>query len=153
MKKWINCYHCNCSLKIDALLEHRLQNGVTQIRCEYCKQIMNIKPFRNFSESNLSEQSKVPDKNNLSNQTEICPICNGDGGARGGCYKCGGSGWVSSTVKTNYSNAPASSVKSDLSKISNANYAPNHVGANFRDHNGRIGSLVEHDDYSDEGSA
>jgi hypothetical protein len=23
----------------------------------------------------------------------ICPVCNGDGGAAGQCYKCGGSGW------------------------------------------------------------
>lgn len=24
----------------------------------------------------------------------ICPVCNGDGGAAGQCYKCGGSGWA-----------------------------------------------------------
>ncbi len=25
---------------------------------------------------------------------EICRVCNGDGGAAGQCYKCGGSGWA-----------------------------------------------------------
>ena len=25
---------------------------------------------------------------------EICPVCAGDGGAAGQCYKCGGSGWA-----------------------------------------------------------
>ncbi len=25
---------------------------------------------------------------------EICPICHGDGGAKGECYKCGGTGWL-----------------------------------------------------------
>lgn len=24
----------------------------------------------------------------------LCPVCNGDGGAAGQCYKCGGSGWA-----------------------------------------------------------
>ena len=23
-----------------------------------------------------------------------CPVCGGDGGAKGECYKCGGSGWL-----------------------------------------------------------
>lgn len=27
-------------------------------------------------------------------QTGICPVCNGDGGAKGECYKCGGTGWI-----------------------------------------------------------
>lgn len=25
---------------------------------------------------------------------DICPVCGGDGGIRGGCYKCDGTGWV-----------------------------------------------------------
>ena len=25
----------------------------------------------------------------------ICPVCDGDGGAKGECYTCGGTGWIS----------------------------------------------------------
>jgi uncharacterized protein YifE (UPF0438 family) len=25
--------------------------------------------------------------------SSLCPVCNGDGGIRAGCYKCGGTGW------------------------------------------------------------
>ena len=35
-------------------------------------------------------------KNSLSDGARsICPICDGDGGAKGQCYKCHGSGWIS----------------------------------------------------------
>ena len=33
---------------------------------------------------------------------EICPVCQGDGGARGECYKCGGSGWVTHSAHDDY---------------------------------------------------
>lgn len=29
-----------------------------------------------------------------SSEKSICPVCGGDGGAAGHCYKCGGSGWA-----------------------------------------------------------
>lgn len=84
---------------------------------------------------------------------EICPVCCGDGGVRGGCRKCDGSGWVSSEVKASYYPDVRAIGVTDNSRISNANYFGNNPGAFFREDNGRIGSIPEFDDYSEEGYA
>ena len=40
-------------------------------------------------------QGYEPDKTyGYSDSKGICSVCNGDGGAAGQCYKCGGSGWA-----------------------------------------------------------
>ncbi|MCK9609525.1 MAG: hypothetical protein M0R33_24110 [Methylomonas sp.] len=84
---------------------------------------------------------------------EICPVCCGDGGVRGGCRKCDGSGWVSSEVKASYyPDARVIGVTDNL-RISNANYFGNNPGAFFREDSGRIGSNPDFDDYSEEGYA
>ncbi len=43
--------------------------------------------------SSLSE-NKPEQTYGYSANKGICPVCNGDGGAAGQCYKCGGSGWA-----------------------------------------------------------
>ena len=86
---------------------------------------------------------------------EICPICFGDGGVRGGCYKCDGSGWITHSARIRaFSNTlPQSVGRSDTSRISNANYVGINPGAHYRDRDGRMGSYPDHDDYSEDGGA
>lgn len=36
-------------------------------------------------------------KENVLTSREVCPMCVGDGGVRGGCQKCGRSGWIDVT--------------------------------------------------------
>ncbi len=158
----ISCPHCQAKLKSNAKLSNHIwkkhqdiffpPNLInTKINNELSLSIYGSKSRLNGVKTQSSKnfyQSIEPEKG--ISGTAICPICNGDGGIRGGCYKCGGSGWVSDAVKQN-SGLHVSVNKPDLSKISNANYRGNNVGATFRDRNGRIGSPVEHDDHSDEG--
>lgn len=81
--------------------------------------------------------------------TSLCPRCSGDGGVRGGCHKCDGTGWVIPKVehdllyRLDYS-------KSEDTKVSNADYLGNNAGAHYREMDGRIGTLPMHDDYSEE---
>lgn len=89
-------------------------------------------------------------KNAKGSSNEICPICSGDGGVRGGCYKCGGSGWVPYSEKRRY--AYSTPTPATDTRISNANYTGINQGAHYREQDGRIGSNPEHDDYSDEGT-
>lgn len=58
---------------------------------------------------------------------EICPVCLGDGGVNGGCYKCEGSGWVTATNKDLYKQN-AQSGKSEEEKKRNSK----HVQANIQ---------------------
>lgn len=85
---------------------------------------------------------------------ETCPICNGDGGVRGGCYKCSGSGWISAAARTTYSlgNASAEKTVQDTRISNSSNYGLN-AGAHYRERDGRIGSYPSYDDYSEEGDA
>ena len=86
-------------------------------------------------------------------KTEICPVCFGDGGVNAGCYKCEGSGWISTQERLIYNGITESKKTSDNTRISNAtNYGEN-IGAHYREENGRIGSNPEHDDYSEDGVA
>ncbi len=41
-----------------------------------------------------SQPSQVSKKRTPGQYTTICNRCSGDGGIAGGCYKCGGSGWM-----------------------------------------------------------
>ena len=42
----------------------------------------------------------TPNSDQDSGDKVICSICRGDGGAKGECYKCGGSGWMVSKTNT-----------------------------------------------------
>jgi hypothetical protein len=85
-------------------------------------------------------------------KSEICPMCSGDGGVNGGCYKCDGTGWV--TFQQKHSCQPPDvSGWGDNSRVSNYDYLGLNQGAHFREKDGRIGSNPEHDDYSDESNA
>lgn len=78
----------------------------------------------------------------------ICPRCGGDGGVRGGCQKCDGTGWVPEMERGRVYR-PTQHV-SDNSRVSNADYQGGNLGAHFREMDGRFGSIPMHDDYSEE---
>lgn len=80
----------------------------------------------------------------------LCPRCGGDGGVRGGCTKCDGTGWVAANDSREEPFRPAHS-HAQGNVISNANYLGENLGAHFRDSDGRFGSLPLHDDFGDEG--
>lgn len=80
----------------------------------------------------------------------ICPRCGGDGGVRGGCGKCDGTGWVPEEMERDVFYNNRKQAGGDESKISNSDYIGNNLGGHFRDHDGRIGSIPLHDDYSEE---
>lgn len=86
---------------------------------------------------------------------EICPVCYGDGGVRGGCYKCGGNGWVTQAARKASASVASERPgrRTDDSRVSNANYNGNNPGAHYRDYDGRIGSHPDHDDYSEDAGA
>jgi hypothetical protein len=76
----------------------------------------------------------------------ICPACGGDGGVRDGCYKCEGTGWVTEKSKsTYYSLQEITHGRREDTKVSNYSYIGHHIGANYRDRDGRIGSIPEYD--------
>ncbi|WP_416146871.1 tetratricopeptide repeat protein [Pseudomonas putida] len=80
----------------------------------------------------------------------LCPRCGGDGGVRGGCGKCDGSGWVPSAMEHDLFYRPDHAI-GENSRISNADYLGGNGGAHFREIDGRIGTNPGHDDYSEEG--
>lgn len=104
--------------------------------------------------TDLSDQANNVLTRSTDESYETCPICNGDGGVRGGCYKCSGSGWVSAVVSTIYSldNASAEKKAQDTRISNSSNYGLN-AGAHYRERDGRIGSYPSYDDYSEEGDA
>ena len=77
-------------------------------------------------------------------KSTICPSCGGDGGVRGGCFKCDGSGWVTSDEKGSFQPSPIYSNTS--SRVSNFDYGNSHVGAHYRDQDGRFGSIPSYDE-------
>lgn len=79
----------------------------------------------------------------------ICPRCGGDGGVRGGCWKCDGTGWVPEQMEKDFT-YNSSIGDPGNSKVSNADYQGGNLGGHFRDIDGRIGSIPLHDDYSEE---
>lgn len=111
-----------------------------------------------YEASDSFDTSNMTTTNVLTRSTdesyETCPICNGDGGVRGGCYKCSGSGWVSAAARTKYSldNASAEKKAQDT-RISNSSSYGLNAGAHYRERDGRIGSYPSYDDYSEEGDA
>ena len=101
----------------------------------------------NFEEKNVknSNAGLVSEKDG-SMVNSICPICNGDGGVRGGCLKCDGSGWVSEISRSSRSFfAEKNHGCNDNSRISNSDYGSMHQGAHYRDADGRFGSIPDYD--------
>lgn len=79
----------------------------------------------------------------------LCPRCGGDGGVRGGCRKCDGTGWVPKEMERDLVYRPDQHV-AENSRISNSDYLGGNDGAHFREIDGRIGTIPMHDDYSEE---
>ena len=77
----------------------------------------------------------------------ICPICDGDGGVRGGCYKCDGTGWVTEKSRSAYHPSPRNFIGGeDSGRTSNSDYIGSHIGAHYRDRDGRFGSIPDYDE-------
>ena len=79
----------------------------------------------------------------------LCPRCGGDGGVRGGCIKCDGTGWVSLAMEHDAVYRPDNRI-GENSRVSNSDYLGGNGGAHFREIDGRIGTIPSHDDYSEE---
>ncbi|HCF3690284.1 TPA: sel1 repeat family protein [Pseudomonas aeruginosa] len=79
----------------------------------------------------------------------LCPRCGGDGGVRGGCTKCDGTGWVSLAMERDGIYRPDNGI-GENSRVSNSDYLGGNGGAHFREIDGRIGTIPSHDDYSEE---
>lgn len=79
----------------------------------------------------------------------LCPRCDGDGGVRGGCRKCDGTGWVPKEMERDLVYSSGQHV-AENSRISNSDYLGGNEGAHFREMDGRIGTIPMHDDYSEE---
>lgn len=94
----------------------------------------------------LSNPAPTPAKTSLES---LCPRCGGDGGVRGGCSKCDGTGWVSRAMENDVIYRPDKGI-GENSRISNSDYLGGNDGAHFREINGRIGTNPTHDDYSEE---
>jgi hypothetical protein len=141
----VKCKHCNSMLNPKNVAKHlrkihRLdQNGLF------------LPPVVKDGRKKYESLSPVLQK--AEPMQEICPVCCGDGGVNGGCYKCDGSGWVSSASRAAYRGTVALPVNRDNSRISNAYYLGANPGAHYRDRDGRFGSNPEYDDFSDEGTA
>ena len=169
MSKLVKCSLCNTMLNPKNVLRHlRTQHidctdqsrAITNelkmlelVKCKHCKSMLRRKNVRRHLLKQHPDRigRKAPDINDL--KQEICPICSGDGGVRNGCYKCNGSGWVSSATIDAYRGQSFPPAHQDDSRVSNANYHARNAGAHYRERDGRIGSNPEHDDYSEEGSA
>ncbi|WP_338924561.1 tetratricopeptide repeat protein (plasmid) [Pseudomonas silesiensis] len=79
----------------------------------------------------------------------LCPRCGGDGGVRGGCRKCDGTGWVPKEMERDLVYRPDQHV-AENSRISNSDYVGGNDGAHFREMDGRIGTIPMFDDYGEE---
>lgn len=98
-------------------------------------------PLPSVLNGDLAIKSGVP--------ASLCPRCGGDGGVRGGCRKCDGTGWVPKEMERDLVYRPDQHV-AENSRISNSDYLVGNDGAHFREMDGRIGTIPMHDDYSEE---
>lgn len=127
------------------------------LKCQFCNAQLNPKNVKkhlwkaHWIDENGINHSIKP---HISEPNEvICPVCCGDGGVAGGCYKCDGNGWVSTKSRASYHGSATPSSNADNSRVSNSNYLGENAGAHYRERDGRIGSNPEHDDHSDEATA
>lgn len=106
-------------------------------------------PIKKSTCPDLPLQS-VPNSNPTSGApVSLCPRCGGDGGVKGGCRKCDGTGWVPKEMERDLVYRPDQHV-AENSRISNSDYLGGNEGADFREMDGRIGTIPMHDDYSEE---
>ena len=98
-------------------------------------------PLQSVPNCELANKSGVPES--------LCPRCGGDGGVRGGCRKCDGTGWVPKEMERDVVYRPDQHA-SENSRISNSDYLGGNDGAHFREMDGRIGSIPLFDDYGEE---
>lgn len=62
-----------------------------QIISQLKKEVAQLKQLAENNHKNTKDPKKQETK---IASFSICKICDGDGGAKGECYKCGGTGWV-----------------------------------------------------------
>ncbi|CAM3977335.1 hypothetical protein CCOS865_02256 [Pseudomonas reidholzensis] len=143
-----------CKVRIAS---HALRNHVREYHRPEPKLDQNASrhpPIKKVSGPNLpilpASSCHTPSLEQSSALESLCPRCGGDGGVRGGCGKCDGSGWVPSAMEHDYVYRPDRSI-GESSRISNADYLGGNAGAHFREIDGRIGTNPCHDDYSEEG--
>lgn len=140
--KSLNCYQGN--LINNDINKWVIENRKLQIKKDQTKK----QNYSNKNESNTIASYNtgyVPPNNTI--KSTICPACDGDGGTRGGCYKCEGTGWITEKAKSEYYPSPETSHgRRDDSRISNYNYIGGHIGANYRDRDGSIGSIPDYDE-------
>lgn len=156
-RKYFRCALCGSVLNESNTLVHTLKVHPGQTVCvDPCES-----PQQVASSSHRAKRRKQACKPSLKasyfqaetqKKEAICPVCSGDGGVNGGCYKCE-NGWVSSMERKLFIPAEIRPHRSDSTRISNANYLGNNTGANYRERDGRIGSNPTHDDYSEEADA
>jgi hypothetical protein len=137
------CHECGITIGVHLLGEHvRIIHG--------------RKPKREAPNPKLAKNARLPSLGFFDDQVtstkprvSICPRCCGDGGVRGGCRKCDGTGWVPAEMERDVTYKSSQDVL-DNSRVSNADYLGNNAGGHFRERDGRIGSIPLHDDYSEE---
>lgn len=95
----------NWDHKCEACGGHGTQHSSEHV-CEYCggSGWMSHMQYKNFinDAASLQRQADTPahllhhlqTNDDWKKSQVICSVCDGDGGAAGQCYKCGGSGWV-----------------------------------------------------------
>lgn len=141
--KAVRCPECGITIGKHLLGEHvrTIHKRKPALVAPIPKLIRNtrIPSLGSFSDSVLPSKSRV----------SICPRCCGDGGVRGGCRKCDGTGWVPVLMERDVTYKPSRD-ELDNSRVSNADYLGNNAGGYFRERDGRIGSIPMHDDYSED---
>jgi hypothetical protein len=86
-EKWVINFLKHNALEAKHLIEQMKQNENNSKKPK-----MNIElPKQHIFPQRTNKENK---KYGYSEKKTICYVCNGDGGAAGQCYKCGGSGWA-----------------------------------------------------------
>jgi hypothetical protein len=134
-------------LKINNALNCYQGNLINKEMNEWVIKNSNFQSFNPSKSNAMAAHNTGHGLDKTTIKSVICPMCNGDGGTRGGCFKCEGTGWVTEKDKSNYSPLPEALYGGrDDSKISNYNYIGGHIGAHYRDRDGSIGSIPDYDE-------
>lgn len=88
-KKWVTGFlKHHSSLAQDLIRQHERDLATKNT------QTTERVPNRSKPTVSRSKEKELEQTYGYSAGKGICPVCNGDGGAAGNCYKCGGSGWA-----------------------------------------------------------
>lgn len=147
----VRCRHCRSVMASDLLEEHINKMHKWRPKRSVITSEKKKKPPA-YIPSDFVTDTQVQVGVSPSSRLSICPKCGGDGGVRGGCRKCDGSGWVPEEREHDVVYG-SSDWGQDDSRVSNADYAGGNAGGHFREHDGRIGSIPLHDDYGEEGES